>query len=91
MYDLKEPPKDLMVREQVDPSDPNRIGLKKSIATIRKVSCFALTFLQEMNGAVVFLGCTAKELVDPYNPPSGATGPYVVSGNNRCSFRFLIL
>ena len=43
-----------------------------------------------MNGAVVFLGCTAKQLVDPSNPPSNATGPYVVSGNNRCSFRFLI-
>jgi len=43
-----------------------------------------------MNGAVVFLGCTAKQLVDPSNPPSTATGPYVVSGNNRCAFRFLI-
>ena len=47
-------------------------------------------FLQEMNGAVVFLGCSNKELTDPYNPPSSTSGPYVVSGNNRCSFRFLI-
>ena len=43
-----------------------------------------------MSGAVVFLDVAAKDLTDPYNPPKGASGPYVVSGNNRCSFQFLI-
>ena len=38
----------------------------------------------------MFLGVSAKKLLDPYNPPKGATGPFVVSGNNRCSSLFLI-
>ena len=43
-----------------------------------------------MFGTVIFLGVEASKLVDPCNPPPGASGPYVVSGNNRCSFPFLI-
>ena len=43
-----------------------------------------------MSGAVIFLGVSVKDLADPYNPPEGASGPYVVSGNNRYSSRFLI-
>ena len=45
VYDLKEPPKDLMVRESVDPNDPNRIGLKKSVEMIKKVILFSANFL----------------------------------------------
>jgi hypothetical protein len=43
-----------------------------------------------MSGAVVFLGVSAKRLLDPYNPPKGTAGPFVVSGNNRYSFLLLI-
>ena len=43
-----------------------------------------------MSGTVIFLGIEASKLVDPYNPPPGTSGPFVVSGNNRCSFHFLI-
>ena len=45
VYDLKEPPKDLMVREPVDPSDPHRKGLKQSISNIKKVLSFTANFL----------------------------------------------
>lgn len=73
MRDLLEPPKELMVREPVDPNSKERRLLKQSIASFQK----------ELQGVVVFLGCSPKKLKDPLHPPEGSTGPFVVSGNNR--------
>ena len=43
-----------------------------------------------MGGAVICLGVSANQMQDPRTPPKGATGPFVVSGNNRYCFDFLV-